>query len=109
MSLADGIGVIGVLLYLVTYFLLQIEKFRFDDYSYLALNALAAILIIVSLIEQFNFPAFLIEAAWALISLMGIVRRRKNGRSTNTQSAGDCVSAREDEMSVNDSSSISRP
>jgi len=81
MSVSDVIGVIGVLLYLVTYLLLQIERLRFDDYSYLTLNALAAILIIVSLIEEFNLPAFLIEVAWVSISLMGIVRRRQNGTS----------------------------
>ena len=81
MSVSDVIGVVGVLLYLATYFLLQIEKLRFDDYSYLALNALAAVLIGISLVEEFNLPAFMIEVAWASISLLGIVRRLQSDAS----------------------------
>ena len=81
MSFADAIGVLGVLLYLVSYFLLQIERLRFDDYSYLVINMLAAVLIIVSLISQFNLSAFLVEVLWAIISVVGIVLRWQRDRS----------------------------
>ena len=81
MSFADAIGVLGVLLYLVSYFLLQIERLRFDDYSYLVINMLAAVLIIVSLVSQFNLSAFLVEALWVIISVVGIIRRRQRGKS----------------------------
>lgn len=81
MGFADAIGVLGVLLYLVSYFLLQIERLRFDDYSYLVINMLAAILITISLISQFNLSAFLVEVLWAIISVVGIVRRWQRDRS----------------------------
>lgn len=80
MSFADLVGVVGVALYLVSYFLLQIEHLRFDDYSYLVLNILAAFLIIISLISEFNLSAFLIEVVWAMISFVGVVRRWLRGR-----------------------------
>ncbi|HVX36009.1 MAG TPA: cyclic nucleotide-binding protein [Hyphomicrobium sp.] len=79
MGFADAVGVVGVLLYLVSYFLLQIERLRFDDYSYLVINMLAAVLIIVSLVSQFNLSAFLVEALWVIISVVGIIRRRQRG------------------------------
>ena len=75
MDFHDVIGLLGVLLYLVSFFMLQIERLRFDDYSYLAINIVAAILIMASLYEQFNLSAFLIEVVWAMISIMGVVRR----------------------------------
>jgi hypothetical protein len=81
MGFADAVGVVGVLLYLVSYFLLQIERLRFDDYSYLVINMLAAVLIIVSLVSQFNLSAFLVEALWVIISVVGIIRRRQRGKS----------------------------
>jgi hypothetical protein len=81
MGLADAVGVVGVLLYLVSYFLLQIERLRFDDYSYLVVNMLAAVLIIVSLVSQFNLSAFLVEALWAIISVVGVVRRWQRDKS----------------------------
>jgi hypothetical protein len=40
---------------------------------------LAAVLIIVSLVSQFNLSAFLVEALWVIISVVGIIRRRQRG------------------------------
>jgi len=41
---------------------------------YSLLNALGASLIILSLLDNFNLSAFLMEAFWVLISLVGVVR-----------------------------------
>ncbi len=68
----DILGTIGVAVIIVTYVLLQIEKVRSDSLFYSLLNAAGASLIIISLYFNFNFPAFIVEFFWLLISLFGI-------------------------------------
>lgn len=68
----DILGTLGVAVIIVTYVLLQIEKVRSDSLYYSLLNAVGASLIIVSLYFKFNFPAFVVEFFWLLISLFGI-------------------------------------
>ncbi len=70
----DLAGNVGVALIVVTYLLLQLGRLRGTDLSYSALNALGASLVIVSLLYDFNLSAFMMEAFWVLISLIGIVK-----------------------------------
>ena len=75
----DVVGSLGVLLVLLSYLLLQLRRLDPASLAYSAANGLGAFLILVSLWFDFNLPAFLIEAAWFLISLYGIgawLRRR---------------------------------
>ena len=69
----DFVGNVGVFLLLAAYLLLQLNKLSSSQISYSVLNGLGAILIIVSLIYDFNLSAFAIEFFWLLISLVGIV------------------------------------
>lgn len=75
----DIVGTVGVAVIIVTYVLLQTEKLRSNSLYYSLLNAVGASLIIVSLYFDFNFPAFIVEFFWLLISLFGIGKylRRK--------------------------------
>jgi len=68
----DILGTLGVAVIIVTYILLQAEKLRGASIYYSLLNAAGASLIIVSLYFNFNFPAFVVEFFWLLISLFGI-------------------------------------
>ena len=77
----DLLGNIGVVLILATYLLLQLEKLSATSLLYSATNGLGALLILVSLIYQFNLSAFIIEAFWLLISIYGIVRYFSRNRS----------------------------
>jgi hypothetical protein len=70
----DLVGSIGVALIILTYVALQIEKIRSEQLLYSVLNATGASLIIVSLFYSFNFPAFIVEFFWLLISLFGIAK-----------------------------------
>jgi hypothetical protein len=77
----DLTGFIGVLLIIVTYLLLQLDKLPSSSPSYSLLNATGALLIIFSLIFQFNMSAFIVEVFWFLISLLGLTKSlvsRKN-------------------------------
>lgn len=71
----DFVGNAGVLLILGSYLLLQADRLRSDSIGYSCANGLGAFLILVSLYFEFNLSAFLIEAAWLLISLWGLARR----------------------------------
>ena len=77
----DLLGIIGVVLIIATYMLLQLEKLSATSFLYSATNGLGASLILVSLIYEFNLSAFIIEAFWLLISIYGIVRYFSRNRS----------------------------
>ena len=68
----DFIGSIGVGIIILTYIALQTEKIRSETLLYSLLNAFGASLILVSLVYNFNFSAFIVEFFWLLISLFGI-------------------------------------
>ena len=74
LSWFDLIGFIGVLLIVVAYLLLQLDKLPSSSPRYSLLNAGGALLILVSLIFAFNLSAFIVEAFWFLISLLGLWR-----------------------------------
>ena len=81
--LFDLAGFIGVVLIIVAYLLLQLEKLPSSSARYSLLNAAGALLIIVSLIFAFNLAAFIVEAFWFLISLVGLwkaLSRRKHSK-----------------------------
>ena len=68
----DIVGTFGVVVIILTYILLQIERLRSDSFLYSMLNAVGASLILVSLYYSFNFPSFMVESVWLLISFFGI-------------------------------------
>lgn len=70
----NTIGTIGVGVILMSYFLLQTERIKANQLLYSVLNFVGSGLILISLFYEFNFPSFVVEAAWVLISIMGIVR-----------------------------------
>lgn len=70
----DIAGIFGVLCILGTYLALQLKRINAEVPAYSALNALGAGLILISLYFDFNLSAALIESAWLLISLFGLVQ-----------------------------------
>lgn len=77
----DLIGNVGVLLILASYLLLQLGKIRAPGLRYSVVNGIGSFLILVTLWVEFNLSAFLIEAAWLLISLFGIVQYLRQTRA----------------------------
>jgi len=72
-SIHDIIGNVGVAIIIVTYMLLQLRKIKSESLFYSILNLAGSLMIIYSLFNAFNMPAFLIEFFWAIISVFGIV------------------------------------
>ena len=71
----DLIGMFGGVCILASYGLLQLDKMPTTSFTYLILNLVGALLIMYSLLTDWNFTAFIIEAIWALISLYAMINQ----------------------------------
>lgn len=79
---ADIVGTIGVGFTLLAYFLLQIDEIPSTGRLYSVLNVVGAVLILYSLYFNWNTPAVIMEIAWFLISLYGLIRHYNTQQTT---------------------------
>mgnify|MGYP000521152699 FL=1 len=71
-SWPDLIGYAGVFMVLVAYTLLQARRMDGNGVWYPLINLVGAILILISLLYKPNMPAIVMEAAWVVVSVIGI-------------------------------------
>ena len=96
MSFADIAGLVGVGAILSAYALLQSGRLAVRAPIYSALNLVGSALILVSLAVDFNLPSAIIEGAWAVVSLYGlVVALRRRGGTTTRRSSGTPVAGGE--------------
>ena len=81
-SLPDTIGLIGVAIILVAYFLMYIEKIQADCLYYYLFNSVGSLLIIYSLLYAWNLSAWIMELCWLLISLAGMWKSFSKGKTS---------------------------
>lgn len=74
MSAFDVAGLVGVAAILVGYALATLGRLHPKGARSLAVNFVGASLILLSLTRNFNLSAAIVEAAWALIALAGLIR-----------------------------------
>ncbi|MBU1345656.1 MAG: hypothetical protein KKA16_01755 [Alphaproteobacteria bacterium] len=74
MTLIDAAGVFGVLLILIAYAGATAGKLDPKQAPALVLNLAGALLILWSLTVDFNLSAALMEGAWALVAIAGLIR-----------------------------------
>ena len=72
MELHDLIGIIGVICIIAAYGSLQLDFVSGDSLSYLLLNLIGALLVLVSLYFEWNLSAAVMEGIWVLISCYGL-------------------------------------
>ena len=77
----NAVGIFGTLLIIYAYFLLQTARIKSESLKYSLLNLAGASCVIFSLIFDFNFASFLVEAFWVLISLIGLHRCLTHSKS----------------------------
>ena len=70
--LANIIGVIGDVLVIIAFFLLQTRRINSSNLSYSLLNLLGSFGVLYSLIYAWNLPSFVIECSWVIISGWGL-------------------------------------
>lgn len=85
MSYIDWIGGIGVGLILGAYFLSLLKKLSLDGFLYLFLNFIGATLACTASILIQYWPFIILEGAWALVSLVAILRKVIIGNNRNTR------------------------
>lgn len=78
--LFDAIGMLGVVMILAVYALVQMSRIDVRKIAYSLFNALGAGLILVSLSVDFNLSAFVIEICWLLISTIGVFSAIRRNR-----------------------------
>lgn len=83
----DLVGNLGVLLVLGTYLLAQMGRMEMRRPAYSLANASGALLILVSLIHNFNLSSFVIEIIWLLISIYGLLRWRAERAQLKSRAA----------------------
>ena len=76
----DWVGLVGTLMVLAAFFLLQAGRLHGNGITYQLLNLFGAGGVLVSLLGTFNVSVFLLEATWVLISGYGIARSFKARR-----------------------------
>ena len=76
--LPDFIGILGVIVIIVAYMLLQLEKIDAKGLLFSLLNTIGALFIIVSLMYDWNLASFIMESTWMMVSLYGIWKYYKH-------------------------------
>lgn len=71
---ANHVGIVGVVLTLIAYYMLSVGKLDSDSLAYSLLNLVGSCLILVSLVYYWNLSSVLIEIAWIFISMIGLYR-----------------------------------
>lgn len=79
----DFVGNLGVVCVLGTYLSLQMGRLALNGLMYSLINGLGALLILVSLLFNFNLSSFTIEVVWLLISAYGVGKYLINRSATN--------------------------
>jgi hypothetical protein len=74
MDITQIIGVMGAIIYLASYFLLQAGWIKGEGNVYAGMNMLAAACVLFSLSTKFNIGSFLIQISFILLSIYGIIR-----------------------------------
>lgn len=85
---SDLIGMVGVIITLAAYYLLNINKLSSIDRIYLIMNFVGSSLVLLSLCVHWNLSAGVIEGAWALISLLGLYRVMKGRKQLDRDEEG---------------------
>lgn len=71
-------GLIGVGVILAAYFANQQDWLDARRWQFPAANLAGSLLILISLYRAWNLPSAVIEVAWSVISLWGLIRRRRS-------------------------------
>lgn len=66
------LGLCGVAVNLTAYFLLSAGRMKAHHARYQWLNIGGTLCILLSLVVQWNLPAFLLNLAWLMIAIVGI-------------------------------------
>ncbi|MDA7966832.1 hypothetical protein [Ruegeria sp.] len=70
----DALGSFGALVVVSAYFATQMRMMNSNDLAFPVLNLVGSVLIVYSLLQNFNLASMLIEGFWIVISVIGIIQ-----------------------------------
>ena len=68
------VGLIAPVLFLYAYAMVSMGRWQSSELRFHVLNFVGAVLILISLTEQWNLPVCILECCWGLISVYGMVK-----------------------------------
>lgn len=74
MSLFTLIGFLGITINLAAYAMLSAGRVKAGEARYQAMNIVGTLCLLLSLVAQWNLPAFIANVAWLLIALGSFAR-----------------------------------
>ncbi|CUH42999.1 CBU_0592 family membrane protein [Ruegeria atlantica] len=74
LTFVDAIGSFGAFIVVAAYFATQMRMMNSDDFAFPMVNLIGSILIVFSLMQNFNLASMLIEGFWIIISVIGIIQ-----------------------------------
>lgn len=77
MTISDITGFIGVFTLLVAFLLILTKRLSSESALYLVLNIVGSGLALVASIMIHYVPFIILEAAWVVVSAVGLLRKRK--------------------------------
>jgi predicted membrane protein len=99
-EISDTIGIIGVVLLLLVYFLLSTNRISSKQMAYQLFNLAGASCILFSLLFHFNLASILLEIAWISISATGIYKIRAARQKQKTSQSMNVYSFNEKKKTV---------
>ena len=77
------LGNVAVISFLFAYFMLNKGTWKAETLAYILCNLIGAILLLISLWIDWNLSAFILEAAWGLISMWGLIKYIRARKAKN--------------------------
>lgn len=88
-EIANAVGMLGVVSTLLAYVLLVTGKLSNHHIAYPLINIFGTLMIVCSLLYQWNLPSFIAQIAWIAISLVGLLRILRGARATLPMAVDD--------------------
>jgi paired small multidrug resistance pump len=76
-TLSEIIGLTAPILFLYAYAMITLGRWQPESMRYQVYNFVGAIAILISLIDHWNLPVFILEICWGAISIYGIMKALK--------------------------------
>jgi uncharacterized membrane protein YhaH (DUF805 family) len=77
---AEIIGLLGVVVVLVLYFMIATKRLHAAQLAYPVANIIGTCMILFSLFYAWNLPSLVMQIAWIMVSFIGIIRILKKER-----------------------------
>jgi len=77
-NIGHAISMIGMACVVFAYFAVERDWLDNKNIKFYVINLIGAILLLISLLINFNLGSFVIEIFWITISMMGIINHYKN-------------------------------